>query len=251
MRVGQTRLWLLALAGLLSLALSWLGVWQLQRLAWKQALIAQVDARLGAAPVAFPAAAQWPALGKSDEYRRVSLSGRWAPEHEARVQATTVLGGGYWLLTALRLDDGAGWVWVNRGFVPPELREPGSRALPPQQALVTGLLRLSEPGGGPLRSNRPEADRWYSRDVAALSLRHGLAGPVAPVFVDEAAQASAPSAEPRAWPRPGLTVVQFANSHLVYALTWFVLAAMVLAAAAYVVWDDRRRHERPTDDSDH
>lgn len=236
----------LVLAGLLSLGLGALGVWQLQRLAWKEALIAQVAARLAAAPMAFPAPGQWPALGKVDEYRRVSLSGRWAPEHEALAQATTVLGGGFWVLTPMQLADGAGWVWVNRGFVPPELRGPGSRPALPQQAVVTGLLRLSEPGGGPLRKNQPEVDRWYSRDVAALSRRQGLAGPVAPVFVDEAAHADLP----RTWPRPGLTVVQFANSHLVYALTWFALAAMVLAAVAYLLWDDGRKHDH-TDDSDH
>jgi surfeit locus 1 family protein len=234
----------LVAAGLLSLGFAALGVWQLQRLAWKEALIARVEARLAAAPEPFLAQVAWPALGIDDAYRRVRLTGQWAPEHEALVQATTELGGGYWVLTPLRMAGGA-WVWVNRGFVPPEMRGPQQHAAPLPTATVSGLLRLTEPGGGPLRRNQPEADRWYSRDVAALSERHHLAGPVAPVFVDEAAD----PAQPQRWPRPGLTVVQFRNSHLVYALTWFALAVMALAAGGYVLWDDRRRDARLAPDA--
>lgn len=244
-RTGSPRVsrWLvLVAAGLISLGLAALGLWQLQRLSWKEALIARVEARLAAAPEAFPAQALWPALGRPDEYRRVLLVGQWAPEHEALVQATTVLGGGYWVLMPLRQADGS-WVWVNRGFVPPEMRDPQLRPLPSATRSLQGLLRMSEPGGGPLRSNQPEANRWYSRDVVALSKHQRLHGTVAPVFVDEAAD----PAQPQRWPRPGLTVVQFHNSHLAYALTWFALAAMVLAGAGYLLWDDRRRDVEPAD----
>ncbi len=82
----------------------------------------------------------------------------------------------------------------------------------------------------------PAAGRWYSRDVAAIAQAHGLAGPVAPFFVD----AQATPATAAAWPRPGLTVVQFKNDHLVYALTWFALAASWRGAMAYLVIDERR-----------
>ena len=87
---------------------------------------------------------------------------------------------------------------------------------------------LSEPGGAFLRTNDPAADRWYSRDIAAIAARREL-GRVAPYFID--------ASDPRSgWPRGGLTVVRFRNSHLVYALTWFGLAALVAAMA----WRVRR-----------
>jgi surfeit locus 1 family protein len=99
-----------------------------------------------------------------------------------------------------------------------------------------GLLRFSEPGGRLLQANDPAAGRWYSRDVAALAAQQGLTGPVAPYFIDLVAT---PGAAP-IWPRPGLTVLQFRNDHLVYALTWFALAAIMAAAIGYVVLDARR-----------
>ncbi len=93
---------------------------------------------------------------------------------------------------------------------------------------VTGLLRLSEPGGGFLRSNVPGEDRWYSRDVAAIAAARGI-GDVAPYFIDAD---GAPNQG--GYPIGGLTRVVFPNNHLVYAITWFSLAAM-LAAATIVI----------------
>ena len=105
---------------------------------------------------------------------------------------------------------------------------------------VTGLLRISEPGGGFLRDNAPADDRWYSRDVAAIAQARGLDGPVAPYFID----AERPG--PAGYPVGGLTVIAFRNEHLVYALTWFGLALLVLVAAVVVARDERRRRrDRP------
>ncbi|RZL07005.1 MAG: hypothetical protein EOP40_16605, partial [Rubrivivax sp.] len=129
-------------------------------------------------------------------------------------------------------------VWVNRGFVPPEARERAARqaTAPAGEVRVTGLLRLTEPGGGFLRDNDPTAGRWYSRDVAALSQAHGLAD-AAPYFIDQAAVAAAPGDQ--AWPAAGLTVIAFRNHHLMYAVTWYTLALMVVGAAWLVRRADR------------
>ncbi len=81
---------------------------------------------------------------------------------------------------------------------------------------MTGLLRLSEPGGGFLRRNLPAQERWYSRDVEAIAAHRRLAG-VLPFFVDADAASSTRAGSP--WPRGGLTVVRFRDSHLGYALT--------------------------------
>jgi surfeit locus 1 family protein len=90
---------------------------------------------------------------------------------------------------------------------------------------VTGLLRLSEVGGGFLRSNDAANQLWFSRDVSAIARSQGL-NQVAPYFID--AQVSEPV--DKAQPVAGLTVIAFHNSHLVYAITWFALALMVLGA---------------------
>ncbi|NCT83876.1 MAG: SURF1 family protein [Comamonadaceae bacterium] len=220
-------------AALASLGFLVLCFWQVQRLSWKQDLIARIERQVQAEPVAPPPASA--EVSKADEYRRLRLHGRFEPG-EALVQATTELGGGYWVIAPLRLQDGS-VVLVNRGFVPPEQRAPEQHAAPVGPVELVGLLRLTETGGGPLRRNAPAEGRWYSRDVAGISARLGLAGPVAPFFVDE----SADPAQPQRWPRPGLTVLRFTNNHAVYAITWLALAVMAAAAAAYLVREERRR----------
>ena len=227
------RIALIVAAALASLGFVALAAWQLQRLGWKQDLIARVQARVHAEPVAPPP--QTATVTQADEYRRLRLRGRFEPR-EVLVQATTALGGGHWVLAPLRLDDG-GVVLVNRGFVPPERRAPERHAAPAGPVELTGLLRLTETHGGPLRRNEPAEGRWYSRDVAGLAAQLGLAGPVAPYFVDEEAD----PAQPQRWPRPGLTVLNFANNHAVYAITWLALALMSAAAAIYLVREERRR----------
>lgn len=214
-----------------------LGTWQVERRTWKLDLIARVDARVHAAPVAAPGPADWPSISaERDGYRHVRVRGTFLNDRETQVFASTALGNGYWVLTPLRTD--AGWtVLVNRGFVPTEQRQPATR--PGSQVGgetdVTGLLRPSEPEGTLLRSNRPGEDRWYSRDVAAIAQARGLSG-VAPYFIDADA-----TSNPGKLPVGGLTQIHFRNSHLVYALTWYGLALLVVVGAVVVVRDERKR----------
>lgn len=215
----------LGLGGLLTAALLGLGIWQVQRRAWKLDLIARVEARVHAAPAPPPAFDRDPA---DLEYTRVRLTGRFLPGPPTLVQAVTDYGGGFWAMQPLATRQGT--ILVNRGFVPPDTPAPA----PAGEVSLTGLIRRSEPGGGFLRANDPASDRWYSRDVAAIAARRGVTGPVAPWFVD----ATASGGE---YPRGGLTVVRFRNNHLVYALTWFALAAMVAGAMAMLVRSERRR----------
>lgn len=215
-----------------------LGTWQLQRLAWKQDLIARVDARIDAAPQSPPARPLWAGLDTGAEaYRRIRLAGEYLPVPEARAQAVTALGPGWWLLAPLRTDEGD-IVLVNRGFVPADER---AAAPAPGRVEVIGLLRPSEPGGGFLRSNDPSQDRWYSRDVAAIARARGLpAEAVAPFFVDAGHD---PAAE--RWPRGGLTVVRFRDHHLSYALTWFGMALLTAFAGWRLVVLERRFRQHP------
>lgn len=213
-----------------------LGGWQVQRLAWKTNLIAQVDARVHAAAVPAPGPTQWAGVTRDkDQYRRVTVRGRFLHDKETLVQAVTDAGGGFWVMTPL-VDDRGFTVLINRGFVPSGRRDPAVRAdgLVEGPQSVTGLLRITEPKGGFLRANDPAGDRWRSRDVAAIAARRGLTT-VAPYFIDADA-----SPNPGGWPRGGLTVIRFANSHLVYALTWFGMALLTLVGLWLFLRDGRR-----------
>lgn len=205
-----------------------LGLWQMQRRAWKLDLIAQVDARAHARPVAAPGPERWRSItAATDAYRRVRLHGVFDNRAETLVRAATALGSGYWVMTPLTTDAGF-VVLVNRGYVSPEQRVVHAR--PEGPVTVTGYLRITEPGGGFLRSNDPAADRWFSRDTAAIATKRGIVA--APYFVD--ADRSGNGA-----PVGGLTVITFPNNHLGYMLTWFALAALTLVGFGIVLRRDR------------
>jgi surfeit locus 1 family protein len=196
-----------------------LGVWQVERLHWKAALIEQVEARLLAPPQAPPQ--DW---SPDQVYTKVRVTGVFAHEHETLVQAVTERGPGWWVMTPLRTD--AGVVLINRGFVPAPLRASGEWSRPDGIVSVVGLLRESEPNGAFLRANAPQDERWYSRDVSAIAAARRLTEPVAPFFIDADATPNVGD-----YPVGGLTIVKFANSHLIYAIIWFALAALALTGA--------------------
>ena len=225
-----------------------LGTWQVQRRSWKLDLIARVQERVHAPAVPAPAVVepplgtsplprlQWPRINAANsEYRHVQVSGTLLNDSETLVQALTELGAGFWVLTPLRRADGS-VVLVNRGFVPPERRARAAHGAgeATTAADLTGLLRISEPGGSFLQRNDPGQDRWYSRDVQAIAAAHGLTH-VAPYFIDADAGDRSEIA-----PVGGLTVVTFRNAHLSYAITWYALALLVVVATWIVIREERR-----------
>ena len=205
-----------ALATALFLAL---GIWQVQRMGWKHDLIERVDARVAADPVAAPGPDGWPMLTAQDhDYTPVTVTGVYGQGQDTLVQAVTDLGGGFWVMTPLTTPQG--WtVLINRGFVAADRRD--DRPLPVGEVAVTGLLRMSQPGGAFLRDNDPAADRWYSRDTAAIAAKQGY-DDAAPYFIDADRLSDAQ-------PVGGLTVIRFRDNHLGYALTWFAMAAGTVA----------------------
>lgn len=229
-RGGLARFAFATALGLFVLVFAGLGIWQLERRSWKLDLIARVEAGIHARAAAAPGSAEWSRISAAtDEYRRVMLQGRYLDAPETLTMAVTERGPGFWVLAPFRSDAGF-TVLVNRGFVPEGQRGAGERrATGAGDTKVVGLLRLSEPGGGFLRSNDPAAGRWYSRDVVAIASARGL-GEVAPYFVDADA-----AAEPGPLPQGGMTQVSFRNTHLVYALTWFCLALMSAGAAIFLI----------------
>lgn len=242
---------MLAVVGVLVFAiLCALGTWQVKRLYWKRDLIERVDRRVHADPVAAPGPDRWADVtAQSDEYRHVRVTGTYLPGRSTLVQAVTDLGSGFWLLTPLRTDQGS-IVLINRGYVPSAADAAafmgqgtaGAGGSANNNVSVTGLLRMTEPGGGFLRKNDPAANRWYSRDVQAIAASRGLS-PVAPFFIDADATANASGR----YPVGGLTVVAFSDNHLVYALTWYALALMVAGGGVFAMRQDRRLPNRNPD----
>lgn len=224
------RLVALIIAAVLFVGFLSLGIWQIERRAWKLDLIARVDQRVHAPAQPVPVRAQWPNITiANDEYRHVQMSGEYLYQSEVLVKALTERGSGYWVMTPMRAADNT-ITFINRGFVPDNLRDRAARqgSEIAGQTSVTGLLRMPEPGGFFLRPNDVASDQWNSRDIAAFALKRRLDN-VAPYFIDADA-----TPNPGSLPIGGLTVVSFRNTHLTYAITWFALALMVAGATIFV-----------------
>ena len=215
-----------------------LGIWQWQRLAWKEGLIARATSRAAASVAAMPAEADWPQVtAESDEYRRVQVTGIFRHDREALCWALLsdangrYSGPGYWVLTPLATADGA-IVLVNRGFVPLDRKDAQTRRQGEVAGTVTvtGLLRMPERRSWFTPADDPQKHLWQERDPAAIAKAYGLSR-AAPFFIDADA---APN--PGGLPEGGETKLVFPNRHLEYALTWFGLALALAAVFAVFAW---------------
>ncbi|MBV8912707.1 MAG: SURF1 family protein [Acetobacteraceae bacterium] len=232
---------LLALAGIAVLVS--LGVWQLHRLAWKEALIARIEARVHARPVALPAESEWPGLKPEEyEYRHVSVRGRFDPRQALVFRGSGPEAGqgpGYLLLAPLMLPDGAA-VIVNRGFVPGTPQDAAAHAPPAGETTVTGLMREPEPRNLFTPADQPDKDVWFTRDPAAIARHLGLSR-AAPFSIDADF-----SGDPKTLPKGGTSVIAFPNNHLGYALTWFGLAAALAGVFGAWAWGRLKQAGAPT-----
>jgi surfeit locus 1 family protein len=214
-----------ALATLVCLAiLVGLGVWQLERKAWKEALIDRIVARSRIEPPA-PLPAFDAFDPARDEFERVRATGRFLQDEETLVHglAPGDTPGralqGYYVVTPLRLDDGR-TVLVNRGFVPTELKDVSRRAAGQVEGetTVTGMLRQSEARAMFVPAPNPQTGEWFNRDVPGIAAAKGLTG-IAPYLIEADA-----TPNPGGWPKGGQLRVDLPNNHLQYAFTWFGLA---------------------------
>jgi len=216
-----------------------LGLWQLERKAWKEALIAQLDRRLSAAPIALPPPAEWPRLRVGDsEFLRVRLTVQFANADDALLYTggsplrDDIKSPGYFVLAPGRLPSGE-QVVVNRGFA-------ADRTYPrPSGSLdIVGVLRWPEAPSWFVADHDSGGSIWFVRDPGKMAQVRNW-GPVAPFYIEQ----ESPVPEGGS-PRPAALKVRLRNDHLQYALTWFSLAG-VLAAVFAVWWSSRRRANEP------
>nr|WP_210301123.1 SURF1 family protein [Rhizobium sp. BK619] len=214
---------LIALAILISL-----GTWQVERLHWKEGLIADIAARQAAAPVSLADIEAMAATGGDIEYRRVTATGRYINNKERHFFATWRGETGFYVYTPLELADGR-VLFVNRGFVPYENKEPEMRMqgqLTDEQT-VTGLAREKLPGkpSWVVPDNDVAKNIFYWKDLDVMAESVGLEkARVIPFFVDADS-----TLNPAGLPIGGVTQVDLPNDHLQYAFTWYGLAAVLIA----------------------
>lgn len=219
--------------------LTWLGMWQLDRLAWKEALIAAIATRSKADPVdLLTAYREFQAEGFAAgalEYKRVKARGRFHHDKERYFYAPDPeRGPGYHVYTPFEITGNSSVVFVNRGFVPEAFKDPGTRRSGQidGEVEVTGLLRAPGQQGRFTPDNERKANLWYWRDFSGMfvSAFENTERPYIPVFLDAEGEA------PGGWPKGGVTRLELPNRHLEYALTWFGLAAALGAVyLAYAV----------------
>jgi surfeit locus 1 family protein len=215
------------------LVLLGLGTWQVERLFWKEQLIAARAAAVAAPAVDLPASLE---EARRLEFHRVRATGEFLNDKELYVGATAESGTpGFHVVTPLRLADGR-FLLVNRGFVSSDLKDPGKRAAGalPGEVTVEGLLRIP-PAGKPawfIPDNSPARNYWFYVDPAAMAAADGLPS-VLPFYVD-----AGPEPNPGGWPKGGVTRLQLPNDHLQYAITWYALAAAL--AVVYVLFIRKR-----------
>ena len=207
-----------------------LGVWQVPRLAWKEAILDEISATIHAAPRALPAHPD-PA---TDRFMPVTVSGTTrAPE--ILVQAShKLVGPGFRVLAPFETDDGRR-ILVDRGFIRLSDRDV---VRPPQPMTLTGNLHWPDEVDGFTPPPDPDGRLWFARDVPALAARLGTE-PVLVVVRD-----TTPT-DPPVTPLP-VTTEGIPNDHLQYAVTWFLLAAVWLGMTAYLIaglWRRARKEQ--------
>jgi len=206
-----------------------LGAWQLQRLAWKEALIAAAALRPSEDAVAAPGPDAWADFTIDDwNYRRVELTGAFGPD-TARAwivlgEPNGPLGGeGHFLINPFRTGSGF-TVLVNRGFAP---RDATATPPPPGFVTVEGLIRRDDPPAFITPAPDLETGVFFTRDIAGIADALGVSGPLAPYSVDLVAAETPPPRVPHA----GQSRIRLPHNHLQYALTWYGLAAALLNLA--------------------
>ncbi|MEN0000894.1 MAG: SURF1 family protein [Pseudomonadota bacterium] len=236
--------WLVIIAALPALAvLLWLGTWQMQRLAWKEGLLANINTRLAAEPVALPALLDQ--LDASEitqaqlDYLPVAAAGRLNHEAEQHFFATHQGISGYYVYTPLILAEPEGQiVFVNRGFVPFDLKEPATRpeTIAVEEVQIEGLARqrLDEKPSWVVPDNDAAGNIYYWKDIALMAERAGYdEAQVVPFFIDQGSPLLPGTLGQ--WPVSGVTLVNLPNNHLQYAITWYGLALTLVGVVGFFV----------------
>lgn len=231
------RWWTYLLAFAVFCALMALGTWQLQRMHWKEALLADIEARRSATPMDLADVERQFAATADVDYQAMRAAGRFVHDKEQFFFATFRGETGYYVYTPLRLADGR-YLFVNRGFVPYDLKERARRPVQPEtEVRVVGLARnpLDDKPSFMVPDNDPDQNIYYWKDIRAMMANAGLdPADTIPFFMDADA-----TPNPGGLPVGGVTLVDLPNRHLQYVVTWYGLAATFMVV--FIVFAMRGR----------
>ncbi len=200
-----------------------LGTWQVRRLEWKQGVLAEIEARIAADPVALPATPD----PEADRYLPVRVDGTLGEAELHVLVSTRDLGAGYRVIAPFTTDAGRR-ILVDRGFIPTEAKD---RRRTTGAMEITGNLHWPQEIDGFTPDPEPDENIWFARDVPTLA----AALDTEPVLLIARSQT-----DPEVTPLP-VTTVGIPNDHLQYAVTWFGLALVWVMMTLYFLWRTRAR----------
>lgn len=221
----MTRILFALIVGLAGIAvLVWLGVWQVQRLAWKQDVLAAIDTRIAAEPISLPEFADV----ASHKYAPVTVSGQIGTGELHILVSQKQKGAGYRVIAPFRTLDGR-HVLIDRGYIPVAARDETRRV---GEAQITGNLHWPDDRTSSTPENDLAGNIWFARDIADMA-RELKTEPLLVVVRSE--DPPAPGIEPLPVDSSAIP-----NDHLQYAITWFSLAAIWLGMTGIYIWRTTR-----------
>ncbi|TNF22520.1 MAG: SURF1 family protein [Rhodobacteraceae bacterium] len=204
-----------------------LGRWQVERLAWKQGVIAAIEARIAADPIALP---DYPDLA-SHKYAPVAVTGQIGSGELYVLVSQKHKGAGYRVIAPLLTVDGR-HVLIDRGFIPVDQRDAPRRT---GAVAITGNLHWPDDRTSSTPENDIAGNTWFARDIAEMA-RALRTEPLLVVVRRE--DPPAPGIEPLP-----VDTSAIPNDHLHYAVTWFSLAAIWLAMTGLYIWRTARKKD--------
>jgi len=202
-----------------------LGIWQLQRMEWKNAVIAVVAKRLTAEPISIPADANY----DRDHYLRATATGRISGKEIHVLSSQKLAGPGFQIIS--RMETEAGPILVDLGFV----RETAKNDTRPvgEFTVVGNLLWPDDIDDGYTPDPDIVNNFWFARDLPAMA-KHLSTQPVLLVASEITPQVAG-------MPRPMTVASNLPNSHFEYAVTWFMMAVAWMGMTLYLLWRIRQK----------
>ncbi len=204
-----------------------LGVWQMQRLAWKEGILAQIEAKISADPVALPLLP----TKEADQYLPVTLTGTFTGEGLDVLVSRKEIGAGFRVIAVMETDGRR--VLIDRGFLRDEDRaapRPGAQA---GAVTINGNFLWPVEVDSFTPPPDPKTGLWFARDLPAMA----KALNTEPLLV---VQWTSSLDDPKVEAMP-VDTTNIPNDHLGYAIQWFGLAAVWLGMTGYLLWRIKRR----------
>ena len=211
-----------------------LGIWQVQRLHWKEGLLARIASLQSASPQALDGVLRRAANDPDIDYVRVRAT---CPDIETApyLRLYSVKDGyaGWRIIAACPLTGGSyGAILVDRGFLDQRLKLTVGQTI---STPIVGILRRGDTRNFVTPRNDPAQNLWYGRDIAAMARALGVSKPAPTYLMLE--QPAPPPGGPVIAPLPS----DIPNNHLQYAITWFGLALALAGVYAASLWRKRPR----------